>query len=111
MYQEQIKGKIWKILGKAAVWWKNGKIKNIQVDFEKNWSREIFRIKWKKIQKSIAHRLIIERGRYMKLKVEDRLCTTCNVIEDEIHVHKISNVKKSDDPNYYREKDKHDQDQ
>ena len=25
-----------------------------------------------------AHRLNIERGRYMKLKVEDRLCTTCN---------------------------------
>ena len=33
-----------------------------------------------------AHRLNIERGRDMKLKVEDRLCTTCNVIEDEIHV-------------------------
>ena len=32
-----------------------------------------------------AHRLNIERGRYMKLKLEDRLCTTCNVIEDEIH--------------------------
>ena len=32
-----------------------------------------------------AHRLNIERGRYMKLKVEDRLCTTCNVVEDEIH--------------------------
>ena len=33
-----------------------------------------------------AHRLNIERGRYMKLKVEDRLCTTCKVIEGEIHV-------------------------
>ena len=33
-----------------------------------------------------AHILNIERGRYMKLKVEDRLCTSCNVIEDEIQV-------------------------
>ena len=43
-----------------------------------------------------AHRLNIERGRYIKLKMEDRLYTTCSVIEDEIHVicympvHKIS---------------------
>ena len=35
-----------------------------------------------------AQRLNIERGRYMKLKVEDRLCRsiTYKVIEDEIHV-------------------------
>ena len=31
-------------------------------------------------------RLNIECGRYMKLKVEDRLCTTCNATEDETHV-------------------------
>ena len=33
-----------------------------------------------------ADRLNIERGRYMKLKVKDRLCSICNVTEDEIHV-------------------------
>ena len=33
-----------------------------------------------------AQSLNIGRGRYMKLKVEDGLYTTCNVIEDEIHV-------------------------
>lgn len=33
-----------------------------------------------------AHKLNIERGRYINLKVEDRLCSDCNDIEDEIHV-------------------------
>ena len=32
-----------------------------------------------------AHKLNIERGRYLNLKVEDRQCSICNVIEDEIH--------------------------
>ena len=32
-----------------------------------------------------AHNLNIERGRYLNLKVEDRQCSICNVIEDEIH--------------------------
>lgn len=32
-----------------------------------------------------AHRLRIERGRYVGEKPEDRLCITCNTIEDEIH--------------------------
>ena len=33
-----------------------------------------------------AHKLQIERGRYIGKKVEDRLCTTCNKVEDEIHL-------------------------
>ena len=32
-----------------------------------------------------AHTLNIERGRYLHLKVEDRICNVCLVIEDEIH--------------------------
>ena len=32
-----------------------------------------------------AHKLNIERGRYLNLKVEDRICNVCMVIEDEIH--------------------------
>ena len=32
-----------------------------------------------------AHMLQIERGRYIRNKKEERLCTTCNVIDDEIH--------------------------
>jgi hypothetical protein len=33
-----------------------------------------------------AHHLRIERGRYEGLKVEDRICNTCNLnIEDEFH--------------------------
>ena len=34
-----------------------------------------------------SHKLNIERGRYLKIKpnVEDRLCNTCDLIEDEIH--------------------------
>ena len=32
-----------------------------------------------------AHKLNIERGRYLNLKVEDRLCNVCMVIEDEIY--------------------------
>ena len=34
---------------------------------------------------SDAHRLRIERGRYCGEKVRDRLCDSCNLIEDEIH--------------------------
>ncbi|MCU7801324.1 MAG: hypothetical protein KZQ70_14625 [gamma proteobacterium symbiont of Lucinoma myriamae] len=33
-----------------------------------------------------AHTLKIERGRYLGKQVEDRLCNTCNVVEDEIHL-------------------------
>ena len=34
-----------------------------------------------------AHDLRIERGRYEGLKVEDRICNTCNLnIEDEFHL-------------------------
>ena len=34
-----------------------------------------------------AHRLRIERGRYVRPKeeIEDRLCLLCNTIEDEVH--------------------------
>ena len=32
-----------------------------------------------------AHKLNIERGRYLNLKVEDRICNVCMVIEDEMH--------------------------
>ena len=32
-----------------------------------------------------AHKLNIERGRYLNLKVEDRICNVCMVIGDEIH--------------------------
>ena len=32
-----------------------------------------------------AHKSNIERGRYLNLKVEDRQCSICNAIEDEIH--------------------------
>ena len=33
-----------------------------------------------------AHKLKIERDRYIGKRVEERLCTSCNVIEDEIHL-------------------------
>ena len=33
-----------------------------------------------------AHNLKIERDRYLGKKVEERLCTSCNEIEDEIHL-------------------------
>ena len=33
-----------------------------------------------------AHKLQIERGRYIGKKIEDRLCTLCNNVEDEIHL-------------------------
>lgn len=32
-----------------------------------------------------THRLRIERGRYCGEKPEDRLCDSCNVVENEIH--------------------------
>ena len=32
-----------------------------------------------------AHKLNIERGRYLNLKVEDRICNVCMVVEDEMH--------------------------
>ncbi len=34
-----------------------------------------------------AHDLLIERGRYRqpKLQVQDRLCTSCKAIDDEVH--------------------------
>ena len=32
-----------------------------------------------------AHRLRIERGRYVREDLEDRLCLACNTIEDEKH--------------------------
>ena len=32
-----------------------------------------------------THKLRIERGRYVGEKPEDRLCITCNKIEDEVH--------------------------
>ena len=46
----------------------------------------------RKQQKSLAafkinaHKLQIERGRYISIKLEDRLCTSCNNVEDEIHL-------------------------
>ena len=33
-----------------------------------------------------AHQLQIEHGRYSGKKIEERLCITCNDIEDEVHV-------------------------
>ena len=33
-----------------------------------------------------SHRLMIERGRWLKIIPENRLCTVCHVIEDEFHV-------------------------
>ena len=33
-----------------------------------------------------SHKLQIERGRYSGKIIEERLCATCNVIEDEIHL-------------------------
>ena len=33
-----------------------------------------------------SHRLLIERGRWLKIKQENRLCTECRVLEDEYHV-------------------------
>ena len=42
-----------------------------------------------------AHKLQTERGRYLGKNVEERKCTDCNVIEDEIHFfcdcHKYNN--------------------
>ena len=32
-----------------------------------------------------AHKLKIERGRFLNLKVENRICNVCMVIEDGIH--------------------------
>ena len=32
-----------------------------------------------------SHRLMIERGRWLKIFQENRLCTVCHVIEDEFH--------------------------
>ena len=32
-----------------------------------------------------AHRLRIERGRYWREKPEERLCDSCNVVDNEIH--------------------------
>ena len=32
------------------------------------------------------HRLLIERGRWLKIKQENRLSTECHVLEDEYHV-------------------------
>ena len=32
------------------------------------------------------HRLLIERGRWLKIKQENRLCTECHALEDEDHV-------------------------
>ena len=33
-----------------------------------------------------AHKLQIERGRYSGQNLEDRLCSACNVVEDESHL-------------------------
>ena len=32
-----------------------------------------------------AHELMIEKGRYKNIKRQDRLCTYCKEIEDELH--------------------------
>ena len=35
--------------------------------------------------RTAAHRLVIETGRWVKPKLENRKCITCNLIEDEFH--------------------------
>ena len=44
-----------------------------------------------------AHKLQIERERYLGKNVEERKCTDCNIIEDEIHFfcdcHKYTNSR------------------
>ena len=46
----------------------------------------------KKLRKALAtfrisaHKLQIERGRYSGQNLEDRLCSACNVFEDEVHL-------------------------
>ena len=42
-----------------------------------------------------AHKLQTECGRYSGEEKEDRLCTTCNVAEDEIHFFCDSKKKKN----------------
>ena len=46
-----------------------------------------------------AHRLRIERGRYFGEKPEERLCTICNIVEDEMHFlcqcHKYASQRKT----------------
>ena len=45
-----------------------------------------------------AHNLYIERGRHRRIPREDRKCSVCGVVEDEIHFldncHKFSNERK-----------------
>ena len=31
------------------------------------------------------HKLMIEKGRHLKMKIENRVCPSCQSIEDEIH--------------------------
>ena len=33
-----------------------------------------------------SHKLLSERGRWLNILHEDRLCTLCNKLEDELHV-------------------------
>ena len=46
----------------------------------------------RKIRKALAafrisaHKLQIERGRYSGQNLEDRLCSACNVVQDEVHL-------------------------
>lgn len=42
------------------------------------------RIAFTKLRTS-AHKLNIEQGRYKKVPLEDRLCSMCNILEDEFH--------------------------
>ena len=34
----------------------------------------------------LCHKLMIERGRWLKVPRTDRLCVCCNKLEDEFHV-------------------------
>lgn len=80
----------WKkrILGEAT----NKKLRTYRL-LKQNFGQEMYLeyIHDKSIRKCIAsfrisaHRLRIERGRYLGEKVEDRLCNVCNTVEDEIH--------------------------
>ena len=90
-HQREIKRKIHFILGKS-IKSDEGKILTNKI-FKHNFGLETYFeiIPDKTMRRNIcafrisAHRLQIERERYTGLKIDERLCTECNVIEDKTH--------------------------
>ena len=80
---------------------------NIQFEEYLNISNSFFRISISKFRLS-SHLLNVERGRWSKLELNNRLCSACNCVEDEFHVFlecpRYNKIREHYLPNYLKNK-------